>query len=295
MSWVKIDDGFSGHRKFRRAEPDGVALFVAGLCYCARHATDGRIGKDELIEVYPWGNLRAEKVAQRLVDTGLWEDHGDFWMVHDYAEYNETKEEIREKKAQAAARQRKRRDKLRGLTEPVTRDSRVSHGVGHANGHAVTDSVSHADRHAHADHGAGAPSGHGLSRVSHTTPSRPVPTRPEEEREITRARTLDAFSDDDELSRTDVERLGFPKYGALTGTKGIEVVRLCPMKAWEFRDAFNSPGESWGYFAKVVVSIRQRQAEPAPPPALPRGRKYGYHPGLRPEEFVDGEVNLDEI
>ena len=142
MTWVKIDDSFSFHRKFHRAGPDGVALFIAGLCYCARHGTDGVINKTELDEVYPWVNLSREKIAGRLVSVGLWEEEEGRYIVHDYAEYQETSGEIRAKKAQAAARQKSRRERLRALTDDVTRDSRV----GHVDGHAHQDSVSHAKK-----------------------------------------------------------------------------------------------------------------------------------------------------
>jgi hypothetical protein len=36
MGWVKIDDMFARHPKAMRAGPLGIALHVAGLCYCSQ-------------------------------------------------------------------------------------------------------------------------------------------------------------------------------------------------------------------------------------------------------------------
>lgn len=153
MSWVKIDDGFPLHRKAKRAGLEGVAFFVAALAYANRHATDGEIRADELDEIWPWApSAKLKKLADLLVEVGLFDATDDGWLVHDYAEYQQTSDELKAKRALAAERQRKKRQ---GLTRSVTRDSQ---------------------RDVPRDSERDTP---GPSRVSHATPARPGPTRPD--------------------------------------------------------------------------------------------------------------------
>jgi len=86
MTWVAIDDRATSHPKLLRVGPDGVTIWLAGLCYCNSFATDGRIPKVALGGLYP-PIKRPEKVAEKLVSEGLWEDRGDAWEVHDYEHY----------------------------------------------------------------------------------------------------------------------------------------------------------------------------------------------------------------
>ena len=150
MSWLKIEDGFPTHLKAARAGLEAVGFWVAGLCFCARTRSDGRINKADLDFVWPYpvakgllpvvneGKIAA--LAARLVDAGLWEDCGDHYMVHDYLVYQESKTEIDQKRAAAAERQRAARERLSRLRQSS-----------HADRHTVTDAKlrqsSHADRH----------------------------------------------------------------------------------------------------------------------------------------------------
>lgn len=109
MTWVKIDDQFPDHPKIERAGPEAAWLYVAGLCYCAQYLTDGRIPKTRVsrLTAFPDG----ERLADRLMDAGLWEDAGDDYEVHDYLDFQPSgeeararKKEISEKRAEAGKR-----------------------------------------------------------------------------------------------------------------------------------------------------------------------------------------------
>jgi hypothetical protein len=108
MSWVKLDDGFFRHPKVLAAGRDARELYVAGLCYCGSGLTDGRI---------PAGAVRvlgaeveidqAMSAADRLVSVGLWERDGSDFVVHDYLEYQPSKERVlatREARTEAGRR-----------------------------------------------------------------------------------------------------------------------------------------------------------------------------------------------
>lgn len=67
-----------------------------------------------------------------------------------------------------------------------------------------------------------------------------------------------------------MQEIGFVKYGQLGGVMISRVGKLCPIMAWEMRDAMSTNGKSWAYFAKVVESIREENAKPKPPPGQNR-------------------------
>lgn len=108
MSWVKLDDQFFRHPKAVEAGRDGRDLYLAGLCYCASGLTDGVIpiralrilAADAEIDV-------ADAAASRLLEVGLWEQTVNGYFVHDYHDYNPTRERVqatREARAEAGSR-----------------------------------------------------------------------------------------------------------------------------------------------------------------------------------------------
>jgi hypothetical protein len=128
MPWVKLDDQFPDHRKLAELGDYAPAcgwLYVCGLAYCNRQLTDGRIPKAHVHRLASFRHLSigtgrvgsneaplapmpeaidADELAEMLVDAGLWEDDGDFFLVHDYGEYQFTKVEVeamREQRRQA--------------------------------------------------------------------------------------------------------------------------------------------------------------------------------------------------
>lgn len=72
----------------------GRALFVAGLCYCGAHLTDGMIPKAAVPMLVAEAGVKAAAAA-KLVEVGSWIDHGDTIEVHDYLVYNPSREQVR--------------------------------------------------------------------------------------------------------------------------------------------------------------------------------------------------------
>lgn len=132
MAWVRIDDHFDEHEKLAQVGPLGIALWVAGLAYCNRNLTDGAIPWSVARKLLSWeyldvpndegyrsrnrisvvsgrrGNdVNSEMVIDLLVYAGLWEDKGDEYLIHDYAEYQNTKEDIAALRAMRAEAGRK--------------------------------------------------------------------------------------------------------------------------------------------------------------------------------------------
>lgn len=105
MPWVRIDEHFADHPKVVQAGPEGMALYVAGLCYCNRFQTDGIIPPSKARTLLDLPDV--DTTIKRLVTASLWEEQADGrFQVHDYLEYQPSKEEVAEerRKRQAAGK-----------------------------------------------------------------------------------------------------------------------------------------------------------------------------------------------
>lgn len=112
MSWVRLDDKFPGHPKVKAAGKTAAWLHVAGLCYCAQHLTDGKLSESSLVGLGQFSGAQARKLAERLVEVGLWERNGTGYAIHDYLAYNPSKKDVEGKRRTARERMAKS-DELR--------------------------------------------------------------------------------------------------------------------------------------------------------------------------------------
>lgn len=123
MPWVRLDDTFAEHPKLRDAGPLGLALQVAALCYCNRYLTDGHVSRAAARTLLDFGALgiAPDVVVGELVAHGVWHDAengcgkgcgqprpGGF-LIHDYAEFQPSKETVEQKRREDAERKRKGR------------------------------------------------------------------------------------------------------------------------------------------------------------------------------------------
>lgn len=91
MSWAKLDDGFFDNPKVMELSWGARGVWVTSLSWCARKLTDGRIStKATRLLEFP------QEFIRELVATGLWEpaNDGNGWVLHDYLEYNMTREKV---------------------------------------------------------------------------------------------------------------------------------------------------------------------------------------------------------
>lgn len=108
MTWVRIDDQLHAHPKFRLAwelEPTSIGLELFALSHSAAYLTDGCI--DGLF-VRQWfrNARRRERAIKALVESGLWVPDGAGWQIHDYLDYNESREDIQRRRQADAVRKR---------------------------------------------------------------------------------------------------------------------------------------------------------------------------------------------
>jgi hypothetical protein len=91
MPWGRLDDSFDAHRKVRRAGLEATGLHARALSYCAGALTDGHVDPEWLEER---AGRRAGKLGELLVVAGLWEPNCDGFVIHDYLEYNPSREKV---------------------------------------------------------------------------------------------------------------------------------------------------------------------------------------------------------
>lgn len=87
MTWVKLDDRFFDNPKIAAISDAAQLAHLKAMTYCARELTDG------FISLKKGKEFAAPKVVKELVP-GLWELAEGGFMVHDYLQYNPTREQV---------------------------------------------------------------------------------------------------------------------------------------------------------------------------------------------------------
>lgn len=123
MSWAKLDDKASEHRKQLRAGADACWLWACSLMYANRQAArDGFIPEEALPALYgPAKNPK--RLAEKLVEVGLWEKAPGGWQIHNYHRWNPTAEQVEHERAEGrrrAAESYSRRKASSGEEQPKT-------------------------------------------------------------------------------------------------------------------------------------------------------------------------------
>lgn len=129
MPWGKLDDSLYDHPKLDEL-PSSMRLACVGLwsvaiSWCNRRLTDGHV---------PKGRIRllggTTQQAEALFAAGLFEKDGDGYRVHDFLDFNDSREYVMARRAKDAERQRIQREskqesqrdtgRTNGVTPPVS-------------------------------------------------------------------------------------------------------------------------------------------------------------------------------
>lgn len=92
MSWFRLDDGMPWHPKIAAAGGDAAWLWVCAGCYSAKHDLNGRVPKSIMGQLTD--RKQSARLAARLVAAGLLEEVGDYYVLHDYLEFNPSADEV---------------------------------------------------------------------------------------------------------------------------------------------------------------------------------------------------------
>ena len=169
MTWFRLDDSFHSHPKVIAAGNEAVGLFVRCGTYAAQHLTDGFIRKDIAL-LYG-----SRALADVLVTTGLWHRARGGWTIHDYLDYNPSKEAVENSRKANAQRQRRYR------SETVPGHNRDSGSIPIGNGYPQAENdrrkLPAKARAPAQDVEHNAVTNAATNGVSNSAPSRPVPRR----------------------------------------------------------------------------------------------------------------------
>jgi len=115
VTWVRIDDHLHAHPKFKLAwdlEPASVGLELFALSHSAAYLTDGAIDEQFVHSWFRGSATRRRRAVNALVESRLWVPNGSGWQIHDYLDYNESRDSLL---ARRRARERKRQLNRRKL------------------------------------------------------------------------------------------------------------------------------------------------------------------------------------
>lgn len=95
--WVKLDDRFTDNAKIARLSDKAFRVYVHALCYSAGALTDGLV---------PWSKARtwaSVKTIGEMTAAGLWDEVKLGYQIHDYLDYQQSREQVDARRMQAAS------------------------------------------------------------------------------------------------------------------------------------------------------------------------------------------------
>lgn len=107
MTWFKVDDGFHSHPKVLACSLAAVGLWARAGSWCSDH--EGTRGEIPNAVLSMFG--AKPKLAQELVDAGLWDKTETGWRFHDWDIYQPSAEELEEKRRKNAEKQQRWRER----------------------------------------------------------------------------------------------------------------------------------------------------------------------------------------
>jgi hypothetical protein len=105
MPWANLDDRFPTHPKVIGLTDGAFRLHVSGICYCAQYVTDGVIEAETVPLLMP---RYRKQLLDELLRKGRWVPHPAGFEIHDYLDWNRSREQIE------AERERKRKAGRKG-------------------------------------------------------------------------------------------------------------------------------------------------------------------------------------
>lgn len=112
MPWVRIDENAMDHPKFVAISANAWRLWCEGQSYCQKHLTDGVIPRQVLKGFRYYSPASLKMLTDVLVPgkTSLWEVTDSGVQVHDYCDWNDSREMVLKARQEAKERRRRWRD-----------------------------------------------------------------------------------------------------------------------------------------------------------------------------------------
>lgn len=100
MVWAKLHDGFPDSPKVGMLAPElrayCIELYIAAICYCNRELTDGYVPNGQIgrLADFTPHDFGVEPIKDELLSVGLWESADRGILVHDFLDYNYSREKV---------------------------------------------------------------------------------------------------------------------------------------------------------------------------------------------------------
>lgn len=111
MGWARIDDGLHSHPKAYRVSLPALGLWTIALSYAAHYETDGFIEDGWLRSVAARHGSRGRALVHELVDAGFLEPAEGGFDLHDYLDYNPSREQLGRSRAKELRKKALQRDR----------------------------------------------------------------------------------------------------------------------------------------------------------------------------------------
>lgn len=105
MTWCRFESRYPRHRKVEGLSDQAFRLDMSSICWCMDNLTDGEILTHELDLVSRLSGEVALAAADELVRMGRWDITKRGWKIHDYLEYNPSRDRLRRERESKAIRQ----------------------------------------------------------------------------------------------------------------------------------------------------------------------------------------------
>jgi hypothetical protein len=113
MPWARFEDDYLGNQKLATLTTAAIALDMAAIVYSARELRDGQLTVTDVQAIATLIHIRRwQPVAAELVRVNRWATpDGACYAIHDYLEYQPSRQQVLTERAAAAQRMRRVRDK----------------------------------------------------------------------------------------------------------------------------------------------------------------------------------------
>lgn len=98
MPWIRLDDQWMEHPKVIAAGRDARDVWLASITWCAKYMTDGFFHSNLLPSLAVMAGIdvaNCQQIASTLLAVGLWDATENNYKIHDYLDYNPSKEEVK--------------------------------------------------------------------------------------------------------------------------------------------------------------------------------------------------------
>src|SRR5574340_666296 len=131
--WSKFDDQFYLNPKNALIDRDEQDLHIAAIIYCNGQLTDGFIPSGALPMLFAWaklsdGQANAKAIAKQLVEHSYWENAENGYKIHDFLDWNLSREEViarREERSASGRRGGQARAKALAKQQPKQNRSKT--------------------------------------------------------------------------------------------------------------------------------------------------------------------------